>query len=52
MFTGLSLLREKEKKPVVLSEEAKARQEYLKKYGAGGAGLHKRACCSNATAVA
>lgn len=36
MFTGLSLLRANEKKPVELSEEAKARQEYLKKYAAGG----------------
>ena len=39
MFAGLSSLRAQEKKPVELSEEAKARQEYLKRYSAGGA------CC-------
>ena len=40
MFTGLSLLRAQEKKPVELSDEAKARQEYLKKYAAGGTRCH------------
>ena len=45
MFAGLSLLRAQEKKPVELSDEAKARQEYLKKYAAGGA------CCRICLAV-